>query len=198
MNDTLKQLWWAGILAAPLLALGPVGQPGPALAEEDDEGMEEPFERTSRSGEGQSASAAMDPLYAEECGACHVPYPAWALPARSWEKMMGNLADHFGDNAELPAETAAEITRYLKVGAGDAPGRGEAGEFLRGVGRNDAPQRITELASFKREHREIPRRVYRDNPDLKLAQCDACHTRAAQGSYRERDINIPGLGRWED
>lgn len=193
MNDTLKQLWWAGLLAAPLLILGPAGPVDPARAEtDDDRGAEEPFERSARSG------TPMDPLYVEECGACHDPYPAWALPARSWDKMMGGLADHFGDNAELPADTAAAITRYLRANAADASPRGEAHEFLRGVGRNDAPQRITELPHFKKEHREVPRRAFRRNPDLKLGQCGACHTKADQGSYREGEIDIPGVGRWED
>lgn len=144
-----------------------------------------------------AGAAGMDPLYVKECGACHVPYPAWALPARSWEQMMAGLKDHFGDNAELDAKTAAEITAYLTAHAAERA-RGEAREFQRGVGRDAVPLRISELPHFKGEHREIPARVYQDNPDLKLSRCDACHTKAAEGSYRERDIKLPGGIRWED
>jgi hypothetical protein len=31
-----------------------------------------------------------------------------------------------------------------------------------------------------------------------FANCNACHTRAAEGSFRERDIRIPGAGKWDD
>ncbi|MCC6543576.1 MAG: hypothetical protein IT392_03630 [Nitrospirae bacterium] len=31
-----------------------------------------------------------------------------------------------------------------------------------------------------------------------LINCNACHTRAAAGSYDELEIKIPGFGRWDD
>jgi len=44
-------------------------------------------------------------LYIDECAACHMAYPTGFLPERSWQKMMGSLDDHFGENAELDATT---------------------------------------------------------------------------------------------
>ena len=32
----------------------------------------------------------------KECGACHLAFPPQMLPARSWKKLMGDLANHFG------------------------------------------------------------------------------------------------------
>ncbi|MDH5218993.1 MAG: diheme cytochrome c, partial [Gammaproteobacteria bacterium] len=49
----------------------------------------------------RDVAVVTDSLYKEECSACHMAYQPGLLPARSWEKMMDNLADHFGENAEL-------------------------------------------------------------------------------------------------
>jgi hypothetical protein len=185
MRTTSNRLLWTGLLAAPALALA-LGAGVPALADDDDD----------EGGRGSRVAAPLDPRYAEECGACHVPYPAWALPARSWDRIMTGLSDHFGDNAELAPDTAAAIGRYLKANAADTARSGEAREL--GAARGDAPLRITELPGFKKEHREAAARAMKSKPDLKLSQCDACHTQAAQGSYRESQINVPGVGRWED
>ena len=58
-------------------------------------------------------AATTSPLYLEECGSCHMAYPAGLLPVSSWRRIMANLDDHFGDNAELDAQTATQITDYL-------------------------------------------------------------------------------------
>ena len=45
----------------------------------------------------------------KECAACHMAFPPQMLPARSWEALMGDLANHFGENAQLDAAAAADI-----------------------------------------------------------------------------------------
>ncbi|HEY0634362.1 MAG TPA: diheme cytochrome c [Gammaproteobacteria bacterium] len=137
--------------------------------------------------------------YAGECGTCHIAYPAKFLPARSWQRLMDNLANHFGDNAELGEADRQQITGYLLAGAGDKSSEKRATKFTGSIPADTTPLRITELPYFKREHREIPRRYIRDNAQVgSLSNCAACHTRAEQGSFREREIAIPGMGRWED
>ncbi len=145
----------------------------------------------------KSSKGGFDPIYVEECGSCHVPYPPAALPARSWKKLMVGLADHFGDNAELDAETQARVGTYLES-LSTGWRRGAAAELAEHTPRDETPLRITELRHFKKEHNKIPSRFFSQNPTFKLSQCDACHTKAAQNSFRERDINIPGIGPWED
>jgi hypothetical protein len=173
---------------------------GPVAASGDNDERDDRYERGAYSLEqktGSSTKSAFDPLYAEECGACHVVYPPGALPARSWEKMMGGLSDHFGDNAELePIDTAA-LTAYLVANSAEHA-RGDIRELSKRTKASETPLRITELRYFKKEHDEIPSRVFKAQPDLKLANCEACHTKAEQNSYRERDINIPGFGPWDD
>jgi ABC-type Zn2+ transport system substrate-binding protein/surface adhesin len=65
---------------------------------------------------GPGAAYLSDPqyaLYKAECGDCHMAYPPSMLPASSWRAMMGNLEDHFGNNAELDAATASRVTAFL-------------------------------------------------------------------------------------
>jgi hypothetical protein len=105
------------------------------------------------------------PLYAAECGSCHVPYPPQLLPADSWRTLLGRLDRHFGSDASLDAKLQADIDRYLAAHAG----------------RRAAPPgtepRITATRWFLKEHRnEIPSGK---NP----ADCGACHQGAEKGIY---------------
>lgn len=148
---------------------------------------------------GPDVAPVKNELYQSECGSCHFAYQPGLLPAASWEKIMGGLADHFGENAELFEDTRVELTDYLVVNAADnVDGYRRSAKILRSL-RGEAPLRITETPYIRYKHNEIPTRVIRNNKDVRsLSNCAACHTRADTGSYAEREINIPGIGRWED
>lgn len=188
--DKMRPIHWlAAACGVALLTAGLTV----ARADDDHEG---PFDGRLA---GPDVAPASDLLYVEECGACHFAYPPGLLPARSWERVMTGLSDHFGDNAELPAETAGKIRTYLAANAADRAPNRRGAWLLRGLGPNDAPLRITELPAFRGEHREIPARLVADNEDVgSLSRCEACHTRAAKGYYNDHDVRIPGYGRWDD
>lgn len=148
---------------------------------------------------GSVGNTVLPAGYIAECGTCHLAYPAGFLPARSWQKLMGNLADHFGDNAELSEADRLQITHYLLAGAGDKSQEKRPAKFAASIPADATPLRITDVPYFKREHREIPQRYIQGNTQVgSLSNCAACHTKADQGSFREREISIPGVGRWED
>jgi len=112
---------------------------------------------------------------------------------------MSGLEDHFGDNAELDAETEKSITDLLLVNSADRSDYRRARKFNRSIQYNDAPLRISETPYFRHEHDEIPDRMVTGNPEVKsFSHCNACHSRAEQGSFNEHDIRIPGYGRWDD
>lgn len=136
--------------------------------------------------------------YAEECSACHMAYPPGALPSRSWQKLMGGLNDHFGENAELAAEQVKEIADYLVKNAADHSSYRRSAKMIKGVAATDAPLRISELPYFVREHRGIAKRIRGNEKVKSISQCDSCHTKASTGSYNEHEINVPGIGRVED
>jgi hypothetical protein len=150
---------------------------------------------------GPTGVRAVDnPLYAAECGGCHFAYQPGLLPEASWRKLMTNLSDHFGENAELAPETQKLITEYLIQNAAERdPGRIARG-MLRATGTPGEPvQRITETSYFIRQHDELPPRVWRDNPKVgSMSNCSACHTKADNASFDEHQVKIPGVGRWED
>jgi cytochrome c2 len=50
--------------------------------------------------------------------------------------------------------------------------------------------RITTTAWFRHEHDEVPARAWRTGVKS-AAQCQACHTGAAEGRYAESEIRLP-------
>ena len=176
----------------------------------DEERGEREHEREDRSGwlrdddEGRIDPAYLKDTrfdaYQAECGeSCHMAYPPALLPGVAWRMLMASLDEHFGENAELDAETRTLIEGYL--GTYSADGRsGLYGERIRRSIRNTTtPLRITETDYFIGQHHEIPRNMVLDNPDVKrFSRCEACHSRAGEGTFSEHDIRIPGYGRWDD
>ena len=138
-------------------------------------------------------------LYAQECGSCHFAYQPGLLPAASWQRIMLGLDDHFGDNAELGEAQQEEIARYLAENSAGSSSKGLPRRISASLGSHKAPLRITETRLFRHEHDEIPQRMVQENPQVRsFSNCDACHGRAAQGSFREHEIRIPGYGYWDD
>lgn len=139
------------------------------------------------------------PVYEEECGSCHMAYPAGLLPSRSWDKLMAGLEDHFGDNAELLPETHKVIRDYLAAHSADHQSSRLSRKFLYSVDTNSSPLRITETAYFKRKHDEIPARMVTGNSKVNsFSNCNSCHMNAVKGVFSEDDVRIPGYGRWDD
>ena len=137
-----------------------------------------------------------NPVYKSECGSCHMAYPPGLLPARSWQALMNGLEDHFGDNAELDAKTQGLISDYLVDNSADGSDYRRSRRFATAAG---TPLRISETAYFIHEHDEVPPRLVKGNKEvLSFSNCNACHRKAEQGSFRERDIVIPGFGPWDD
>ncbi|HNQ04079.1 MAG TPA: cytochrome C [Thiobacillaceae bacterium] len=134
------------------------------------------------------------PAYQAECGSCHIAFPPQLLGAGDWRQVMATLDRHYGDNASLDEAVRRTIADFL-VGHAGPPSKVGAGG---GAARPGALPRLTATPWFTRKHREVPRADW-SHPKVKTpSNCGACHTRAAQGSYREREIVLPDGRRWED
>jgi hypothetical protein len=137
--------------------------------------------------------------YREECGSCHFAFQPGLLPEKSWRKMMTELGDHFGDNAELDAEKHKSILDYLVANSADKSNYKRSKRIMGSLRQGEVPLRISDTVYFKRKHDEIPMRYVAENKDVvSYSKCEACHTRAESGSYNEHEVVIPGAGRWED
>ena len=99
---------------------------------------------------------ATDATVVKECSECHMPYSPRLLPSSSWRKMMGNLDNHFGEDASLNKATRDRIENHLVSNSG----RG-----------GDGPLRISQLRWFRREHKgDVTRHKAKS-----WSNCTACH-----------------------
>jgi hypothetical protein len=142
---------------------------------------------------GDSIGYTKDTIYVEECGACHLAYPPGLLPVDSGRKIMGGLADHFGESAELDEETADYITNYLEQEA-LRPGKPTTmSEMLRNLPA-DPPLRITEFPAFLGAHEIIAEQLQMDEfPEGFLSPCADCHRQAADALF-DKELLHPGYG----
>jgi len=150
----------------------------------------------------QAASPSILPVtntdYQEECGACHFAFQPGLLPSASWQKLMADLHDHFGENAELGVDAKNQLTDYLVANAADRSPSKRSARIVKSI-ISGVPLRITDVPYIRKKHHEVPIRMIQGNDKVRsLANCDACHTEALKGIYSENSISIPGYGRWED
>lgn len=137
--------------------------------------------------------------YKSECGSCHFAYQPGLLPSQSWVKIMSDLENHFGDNAELDTPVKTQIQDYLVANSADKSDYRRSKKIMRYQRKSPPPIRITQLRYFKNRHHEIPKRLVAGNDKVgSLSRCDACHQTVDQGVFSERHIKIPGYGRWDD
>lgn len=123
-----------------------------------------------------------DPLVRQECGSCHMVFPAGLLPARSWHRLVESRADHFGEDLALPATTAELIAGYLAANAGDTAGSGLGRKYMRWVKPDGTPIRITENPAFLRKH-PFPDTTWSDPQVVTRSNCLACHAGADAGDF---------------
>lgn len=148
---------------------------------------------------GRDVAAVDNSLYQQECGACHFAYQPGLLPARSWQRLMAGLDEHFGDNAELDAAETAAILVWLQATAADQSAYHRSRSITASIAAGEAPLRITATRYFQRKHDELPARLVSGNPEVgSFSACQACHRNAEQGRFNEHEVRIAGYGRWED
>ncbi|MES9884720.1 MAG: diheme cytochrome c [Sedimenticola sp.] len=164
----------------------------------DDDGFFSNFGSFSKKSVKRGVAPVTNPQYSEECGACHFAYQPGLLPARSWQLMMAGLEDHFGENAELPKEDAQVLEAYLVKNAAEHSNYKRSVKIMRSLAPGEAPLRTTDTPYLTSKHQRLSPAQVVDNPEVvSISHCAACHTKAESGSFSEREINIPGFGRWE-
>jgi hypothetical protein len=107
-------------------------------------------------------------LYLENCASCHVPIPAEVLPTETWQQILENPQQHYGES--LPRMISINtrlIWNYLRT-------------FSRPLLPNETkPQYVTSSRYFRALHPQVnlPQPVTHQS-------CILCHPRAQQLNYR--------------
>ena len=119
--------------------------------------------------------------YTQECAACHTGYAPGMLPARSWQRIMSGLDQHYGTDASLDTATVQQLTAWLVSNAGT----------YKRVAEAPPEDRITRSAWFERKHDDIAPSVWKLASVKSAANCAACHTGADKGDYDDDNLQFP-------
>lgn len=112
-------------------------------------------------------------IYVDECGSCHVPFPAELLDGATWTALLKDLSKHFDVDAGIDSSALSSIAGYL-----DKHARRKAGP------QSPAPQlRLTKSPWFRQMHQDMYSGEW---PKVRTpSNCVACHPGAQQGRYTE-------------
>jgi mono/diheme cytochrome c family protein len=129
--------------------------------------------------------------YTAECGSCHFPYQPGLLPARSWRRIMVDLHDHFGDNAEVNVKAREAILAYLVSGAADAARNPRSRAIMESIAPTEVVIRITTMPYIAGVHGGILDPLRGGTPRVEsLTKCPVCHTKASEGVFKARRYTV--------
>lgn len=130
-------------------------------------------------------------VWQEACSECHIAYHPSLLPNRSWQRMLNEQSDHFGEDLFLAPETIAVLRRFTAESAADRVDREVSWRTLQSLNDGEAPLRITDTPYWKSVHREIAADVWKRPSVNGKFNCAACHQDAGQGGFMNGAMRIP-------
>jgi cytochrome b len=133
--------------------------------------------------------AAVDPVVAEQCGACHLAFPPSLAPEATWRGILADLTHHFGADASLSPALAAHVGAWLEANAAER--WDTLPSHLLRVPAADGSLRITDTPGWRRMHGHIPPAVFTARPIYRRSDCEACHADAASGGFAPQEIAVP-------
>ena len=136
-------------------------------------------------------------IYEKECGSCHFAYPAGLLPSSSWNKMMSNLDNHFGDDATVDEETFQTLVDYLNKNSAEKSMNYKRSRKIVENLNGSIPDSISKMPYMKRKHEDIKEHLITQKEVKGMFNCTACHQNAKKGIFSDDDVNIPNYGKWE-
>ena len=136
--------------------------------------------------------AVPDPLYAEQCGACHLAFPPSLAPAATWDRLLADLQHHFTADATLSADQVAHLRAWLDANAAEHWDTLPAHRLRTPAA--DGSLRITDTPGWRRRHRAIAAAVFSAPPVYRRSACEACHADAASGRFAPQRIALPRPG----
>ena len=132
-----------------------------------------------------------NPIWREECGDCHLAYHPSLLPARSWEQLMQQTSDHFGEDLALDPKRAAVIRDFLVANSAEQEATEAAWKINSNEAASQTPLRITGLRYWKWKHSRIIETVWQRPSVNSRGNCIACHQDARLGTFEDGAIKVP-------
>lgn len=128
------------------------------------------------------------PAYKQECGDCHPAYHPSLRTAASWQSIMNNLSDHYGEDASLDEQTMPKIANYLHSNNATSFDT----EVSHKIGRHDTKSmRMTDTRYWQKKHDEIPENDFKHSAIGSKVNCNGCHRDADTGRYDDDNIKLP-------
>ena len=116
------------------------------------------------------------PAALEQCGECHMVFPARMLPARSWTAILSGMDNHFGENAAIPDKDLKAIGDYLTSNAADSPNASARDRhYLSEILPDNTPLRITRTPWWNQMHADFDFDGVKRGKVKSPANCLACH-----------------------
>ncbi|RYA23017.1 cytochrome C [Malaciobacter halophilus] len=138
-------------------------------------------------------------LYINECGACHFAYFPGLLPQNSWEKLMSDLENHFGDNATIDKKTFQTLSKFLKENSAEKNmNYKRSRKIVQSIPKNKIYIAISKTPYIYKKHKEIKKHLITQKEVKGLFNCTACHQGAKKAIFNDDDVDIPNYGKWED
>jgi cytochrome b len=138
--------------------------------------------------------AKINPAFVNECGSCHTLYPPSLLPKESWVKLMGDLSNHFGDDASLDSADQQSIREYLLAHSAETSTQEMSLKMVQSLEKRDMIA-ITQTPFWKKRHKHISEDIFKSDPVKSRANCKACHSDVEEGRIEDNAIKeIPKKG----
>jgi len=135
--------------------------------------------------------AAMHQDFATECADCHMLYPPYYLPKKSWGSMMSSLSNHFGEDASLDDATTKSIATFLQNNSSETSNERFAYKMTKDLKNKPDILSVTKSRYWSHKHSHIDAAVFKSEHVKYKANCVACHKDADKGLLDYDLIKVP-------
>ncbi len=119
--------------------------------------------------------------FTKECSDCHTLYPPYLLPKKSWRLMMGNLENHFGEDASLDKATNHSILAFLEKNSAETSTQESAFKIGKELKKNSKILAITKTNFWKNIHKNVDKNLFSSDAVKNRSNCKACHQDIQKG-----------------
>ncbi len=134
---------------------------------------------------------AQSALWQGNCSECHMAYHPGLLPERSWQRLLEQQGDHFGEDLFLQPEAVAALRAYAVANSAEQVKREASWRTLRSLAFDESPLRITDTPYWKQVHRDIDKRQWMHPSVNGKYNCAACHQDAEHGGFMNGAMRLP-------